>query len=213
MALRTLHRHFVALVAGLSMSAAAASAQNAGIDYNSDDTNTPAVGRNCPAIQDAAYVVDPVAPTPVFLPVTNAENATVSIFQYPTGGDVIFAGPSQLDYLFVPDNSFDGRATLRYRVTPKGRLQRRHVHRQRQPRRWSRRGGGRTARLSPPRLWHWRIARPDDGLSRSHAGLRRPATPTPPVEPVELTARQMNVACGRSNPAHRQVGPVFRPEN
>jgi len=44
----------------------------------------------------------------------------VSIFQYPTGGDVVFAGPSQLDYLFVPDNSFDGHATLRYRVTPRG---------------------------------------------------------------------------------------------
>jgi len=116
-------RRFVTgfVVAALCLAVTAiAPAQTAGINYNSDDDDFGgAVGRNCPTLQDRAYIVDRIAPTPFQLPVFNAENADVSIYQYPIGGDIVQTGPSQLDYVFVPDASFDGRATVRFRITPK----------------------------------------------------------------------------------------------
>lgn len=114
----TIKGRCVAAALGLLITTAA-SAQNAGINYDSDDDFNLGLGRNCPILQDAGFVVDPITPTPIRLPVVNAENAEVSIFQYPSGGDVVYSGPTKLDYLFVPDASFDGRATVRFRVTPR----------------------------------------------------------------------------------------------
>ena len=76
-----------------------------------------ALARNCPAVSDALVVVAPNGPTSFSLPVTNGENADVTVFQFPLGGQVLHTGPSEIDYVFIPDASFDGRATLRFRVT------------------------------------------------------------------------------------------------
>lgn len=120
MALHTLGRRPFVLVICILSTAAAAFAQNAGIgDPTDDDQVSGAFGRNCPEARNATIVVDPVATTTILLPVTNADNADVSIYEFPLGGDFVQSGQSQLVYVFVPDVEFDGRATLRYRVTPK----------------------------------------------------------------------------------------------
>jgi len=76
-----------------------------------------ALARNCPSVSDALVVVAPDGPTPFTLPVTNGENADVTVFQFPLGGQVLHVGPTAIDYVFIPDASFDGRATLRFRVS------------------------------------------------------------------------------------------------
>ena len=119
MGLCTLGRRSAVIAICMLSMANAAFAQNAGIgDPTEDERPAGAFGRNCPEALDATFVVDPVATTSIRLPVTNSANADVSIYEFPIGGDLIHAGQSQLIYLFVPDASFDGRATLRYRVTP-----------------------------------------------------------------------------------------------
>lgn len=120
MALRSLGRRPFVFAFCILSTAAAAFAQNAGIGDPTDDAQSSgAYGRNCPEARDATLVVDPVATTTIRLPVTNAANADVSIYEYPLGGDFVQSGQSQLVYVFVPDAEFDGQATLRYRVTPK----------------------------------------------------------------------------------------------
>lgn len=120
MALHTLGRRPFVFAFCILSSAALAFAQNAGIgDPTDDDRSSGAYGRNCPEAGDATIVVDPVAATTLRLPVKNAANADVSIYEFPLGGDFVQSGQSQLVYVFVPDAEFDGQATLRYRVTPK----------------------------------------------------------------------------------------------
>jgi hypothetical protein len=120
MALRTLGRRPAVIALCVFSATAVAFGQNAGIgDPTEDERPAGAFGRNCPEARDATFVVDPVATTAILLPVTNAENADVSIYEFPLGGDIVHAGPSQRRYFFVPDASFDGRATLRFRITPK----------------------------------------------------------------------------------------------
>lgn len=119
MGLRTLGRRSAVIAFCILSTSATAFAQNAGIgDPTEDERPAGAFGRNCPEARDATFVVDSVATTSIRLPVTNAANADVSIYEFPIGGDFVHAGQSQLIYVFVPDASFDGRATLRYRVTP-----------------------------------------------------------------------------------------------
>ena len=120
MGLCTLGRRSAIFAFCILSTTTAAFAQNAGIGDPTDDADSAgAFGRNCPEARDATFVVDPVATTTIRLPVSNSENADVSIYEFPIGGDIVGAGQSQLTFVFVPDASFDGRATLRYRVTPK----------------------------------------------------------------------------------------------
>jgi len=120
MALRSSGRRTAVIAFCILSTTTAAFAQNAGIgDPTDDDRSSGAFGRNCPEAGDSTIVVDPVATTVIRLPVTNAANADVSIYEYPLGGDFVQSGQSQLVFVFVPDSEFDGQATLRYRVTPK----------------------------------------------------------------------------------------------
>lgn len=120
MVLGTLGRRPIVFAFCILSTVSLARAQNAGIgDPTEYERPAGAFGRNCPEARNATFVVDPVASTTIRLPVTNAENADVSIYQFPYGGDFIRAGQSSLIYVFVPDVTFDGRATLRYRVTPR----------------------------------------------------------------------------------------------
>lgn len=74
--------------------------------------------RNCPSVEDAVVVLRPNGPTPFRLPVTNDENGVVTVFQFPLGGRLTPAGAGQLDFVFAPDRTFEGRTTLQFRVSP-----------------------------------------------------------------------------------------------
>jgi hypothetical protein len=74
--------------------------------------------RNCPTIQDQTVAVVAGVPAPIRLNVTNADDSTLSVFQYPLGGILEPAGTSGLDWTFIPGEAFQGSTTFTYRLTP-----------------------------------------------------------------------------------------------
>ncbi|MFO0972833.1 MAG: hypothetical protein U1A27_05250 [Phycisphaerae bacterium] len=70
----------------------------------------------CPSVTQQAVIVHPGTATPVRLAVHNAQRSNVTIYAYPTGGQLVWAGPSQLDYIFLPDGSYAGTTYASYRV-------------------------------------------------------------------------------------------------
>lgn len=74
--------------------------------------------RNCPTVEDTLVYVQPNQPAAIHLPVVNADDSEVTVFQFPLGGELFPTGPTQLDYVFVPDPDFSGRTTFTLRVSP-----------------------------------------------------------------------------------------------
>ena len=74
--------------------------------------------RNCPSVEDAVVVLRSTGPTTFRLPVRNAENSVVTVFQFPLGGQLTPDGGGQLDYVFAPGRTFGGRTILQFRVSP-----------------------------------------------------------------------------------------------
>jgi len=74
----------------------------------------------CPVAEDDLVIVEADRPAEIHLPVANLGDGDVTIFQHPLGGLLHAAGPSLLDYVFIPDSDFRGSTTLVYRVTPAG---------------------------------------------------------------------------------------------
>ena len=74
--------------------------------------------RNCPTVEDTLVVTQPNQPAAIHLPVTNAGDSEVTVFQLPLGGELWPTGPTQLDYVFIPNTDFSGRTTITFRVSP-----------------------------------------------------------------------------------------------
>ncbi len=74
--------------------------------------------RNCPTVEDTLVVTQPNQPAAIHLPVTNAGDSEVTVFQLPLGGELWPTGPTQLDYVFIPNADFSGRTTITFRVSP-----------------------------------------------------------------------------------------------
>lgn len=74
--------------------------------------------RNCPAVEDTLVIVQPNQPARIRLPVFNADSGEVTVFQFPLGGELVPTGPTKLDYVFIPDSTFNGRTSFTFRVTP-----------------------------------------------------------------------------------------------
>ena len=74
--------------------------------------------RNCPIVEDTLVVTQPNQPAAIHLPVTNAGDSVVTVFQLPLGGELWPTGPTQLDYVFIPNADFSGRTTITFRVSP-----------------------------------------------------------------------------------------------
>ncbi len=81
-------------------------------------TRTSQAQINCPSAEDAVVIVRPNQPAVIHLPVVNADDSVVTIFQFPLGGELAPSGPTQLDFTFSPDRTFPGRTTFSYRVSP-----------------------------------------------------------------------------------------------
>ena len=74
--------------------------------------------RNCPTVEDTLVVTQPNQPAAIHLPVTHAGDSEVTVFQLPLGGELWPTGPTQLDYVFIPNADFSGRTTITFRVSP-----------------------------------------------------------------------------------------------
>ncbi len=74
--------------------------------------------RNCPDVEDQLVIVDQFQPTRFRLRVTDADDSTVGIFQFPLGGALLQPGPTSLDFVFVPAEGFSGSTLFTYRVIP-----------------------------------------------------------------------------------------------
>ncbi len=74
--------------------------------------------RNCPIVADQLVLVDQAGPTAIRLDVANLGDGDVSIFQFPLGGILQQTGPTPLDFVFVPEEDFNGTTDFTYRVTP-----------------------------------------------------------------------------------------------
>ncbi|MFQ5424908.1 MAG: hypothetical protein ACE5F9_13140 [Phycisphaerae bacterium] len=81
-------------------------------------TETSQAQINCPSAEDALVIVQPNQPAVIHLPVVNAADSVVTVFQFPLGGALVASGPTQLDFTFSPDRTFTGRTTFSYRVSP-----------------------------------------------------------------------------------------------
>ena len=77
-----------------------------------------AQSRNCPESRDQVIAVTPGRPTFIQLDVSNADNAQITIFQYPLGGVLQQSGGSATEFTFLPQESFNGSTEFTYRVTP-----------------------------------------------------------------------------------------------
>ena len=73
--------------------------------------------RNCPSVEDSVVLMRSNGPTTFQLPVQNAQDSVVTVFQFPLGGQLTPAGTGQLDYVFAPDRTFAGRTILQFRVS------------------------------------------------------------------------------------------------
>ncbi|MFQ5495330.1 MAG: hypothetical protein ACE5EX_08090 [Phycisphaerae bacterium] len=93
---------------------AAAVLSTIGVDIASAQTQP----RNCPTVEDQVVTINLNQPTAFRLRVREAAESTVSIFQFPLQGSLQQAGPTPLDFVFVPAPDFDGSTTFTYRVVP-----------------------------------------------------------------------------------------------
>jgi hypothetical protein len=75
-------------------------------------------GRNCPSVVDQLVPVTPGTAAAFRLNVVNGEAGGISVFQYPLGGVLQSAGPTALDFVFIPTAGFAGTTTFTYRLTP-----------------------------------------------------------------------------------------------
>ncbi|GJQ27396.1 MAG: hypothetical protein HBSAPP02_24280 [Phycisphaerae bacterium] len=73
--------------------------------------------RNCPEAHDQFVGVSGGA-VAFRLHIDNPDDSRISIFQYPLGGILEQAGPTNLDYVFVPSADFRGTTTFTYRLIP-----------------------------------------------------------------------------------------------
>lgn len=76
------------------------------------------LGRNCPTVEDQLVVIDRNQPTAFRLRVRDLGDGDVSVFQFPLGGVLEQAGPTPLDFVFIPETDFNGTTTFTYRLTP-----------------------------------------------------------------------------------------------
>ncbi len=74
--------------------------------------------RNCPVVRDQLVVLEPDRPTAFQLNVFDLGDGEVGIFQFPLGGILQQTGPTPLDFVFVPNEDFNGTTEFTYRVTP-----------------------------------------------------------------------------------------------
>jgi hypothetical protein len=74
--------------------------------------------RNCPALSDQVVIISKTQPTSFRLNVFNADDSSISIFQFPLGGILQQSGPTDLDFVFVPMPDFNGTTTFAYRLIP-----------------------------------------------------------------------------------------------
>ena len=74
--------------------------------------------RNCPQVENQLVFVALSQSTAFRLSVTELGEGEVSIFQFPLNGSLEQAGPSPLDFVFIPEAGFDGSTDFTYRVIP-----------------------------------------------------------------------------------------------
>jgi len=74
--------------------------------------------RNCPENADQVIAVTPGQPAIFRIAVHHLGDGQVSIFQYPLGGSLQQSGPTPLDFVFIPQQDFNGSTDLTYRVIP-----------------------------------------------------------------------------------------------
>jgi len=72
--------------------------------------------RECPQVFDQTVVVRANTAAEFRLDVRNDNGQAVTIFQYPELGQLLRAGPSQLDYVFRPYTNFGGTTYASYRI-------------------------------------------------------------------------------------------------
>lgn len=74
--------------------------------------------RLCPQLEDQRVLVEEGRPTAFRVRVTGLGDGDISIFQFPLRGILQQAGPTPLDFVFVPAAGFNGTTEFAYRVIP-----------------------------------------------------------------------------------------------